>query len=391
MLELKYKYDANTIMKMKNEFNNKIDEILNNIIKPNMTEFQKEIAIHDYIVLNTNYILDTKGLSFTSYGCIVNNEAVCDGYTRAMQILLNKVGIYAIRVVGFAGTDHAWNIVKINNKFYHVDATWNDSNFYKTNAHYKYLNVTDEELSKDHVWDRTKFPKCTDNYFKYLHKAKSVVKDNNYIYYSNKNDGNGIYKMSFDGKEDIKIFQQSATYLAQHGEWIYFSNYSDGGNLYKIKKDGQELSKILNVYVKDLYIKDGYLYYYNINNAIEEKLKLEDYIEDKEKLEILFSELFKGYKFWENRYNVHSNKIWTINFNSKLKEQELNKIVYVLDGSLNIVPNIDTKISNKSIIVKNRENYKLGSTYYLVIKNSIKNYKNINLQQPIIMKFFITY
>ena len=78
-------------------------------------------------------------LAHTAYGCLVAdssgnpNYAVCDGYTLAMEYLLQQCGIEAAFIGGMAGSSqadaggHAWNIVKIENIWYEVDATWDDA------------------------------------------------------------------------------------------------------------------------------------------------------------------------------------------------------------------------------------------------------------------------
>lgn len=143
----------------------KLDYILPKITKPGMTDYEKEKFIHDYIVLNTKYDKNYKGVtesneSTTAYGPIVNGIAVCQGYEEAFQFLCKLAGLDCIEVVGKASnTDHAWNIVKIDGKYYHVDTTWDDSPVYG-GVGYEYFNIDDATMSKDHSWDRSKYPEC---------------------------------------------------------------------------------------------------------------------------------------------------------------------------------------------------------------------------------------
>lgn len=96
ILELGYRGNKETINTMRQQLDTKVQSIINNVITKDMSEFEKEMAIHDYIVLNTKYDEEalngniSSELIFTSYGCLVNNFAVCDGYSKAMQLLLNK-------------------------------------------------------------------------------------------------------------------------------------------------------------------------------------------------------------------------------------------------------------------------------------------------------------
>lgn len=145
-----------------NAVNSKVKYIIAEIIKPGMSEFEKEKAIHDYVVNNTsydneNYIRGTVPEdSYNAYGVFFNNIAVCEGYSEAVYRLLNEAGIENMVITGTAsGVAHSWNLVKIEGEYYHLDATYDDPIGSLGNTlSYKYFNLTDEEISKDHNWDR---------------------------------------------------------------------------------------------------------------------------------------------------------------------------------------------------------------------------------------------
>jgi hypothetical protein len=68
--------------------------------------------------------------------------------------------------------DHAWNIVKLDGEYYHVDATWDDISEEKESIEvvYHHFNLNDEEMQKTHIWDKSKYPPCTGikyNYYVY--------------------------------------------------------------------------------------------------------------------------------------------------------------------------------------------------------------------------------
>lgn len=62
------------------------------------------------------------------YGALVEGYAVCGGYSNAYKILGLMAGLDVRYVPGYtsARENHAWNLVKIDGKFYHTDVTWND-------------------------------------------------------------------------------------------------------------------------------------------------------------------------------------------------------------------------------------------------------------------------
>jgi hypothetical protein len=166
---------------IKDERSKQIDEkakaILAAIIKPEMNEYEKELAIHNFLLLHIaydyeNYKNDTlPDDSYTIYGSLFNGIAVCQGYAYSAKLLLNMSGIESHVVTGTAnGIAHAWNKVKIGGSYYNLDVTWDDPvPDVDGRITYGYFNVTDEELRRNHTWtdELPKAEASTYNYFQY--------------------------------------------------------------------------------------------------------------------------------------------------------------------------------------------------------------------------------
>ncbi|MBO6114303.1 MAG: hypothetical protein J6P57_04520 [Lachnospiraceae bacterium] len=151
----------------------KINEIIPRIIKSDMTDYEKELAIHDYIVTNCEYgyVDYSNDYAYRAYGALVQGKAVCNGYAEAMALLLNCVGVENEIMTGWASSElHAWNRVRLDGKWYQVDSTWDDpipdrGSF----AGHQFFNVTDEIMDDTHVWTIEDYEKCDAmdyNYFK---------------------------------------------------------------------------------------------------------------------------------------------------------------------------------------------------------------------------------
>jgi len=111
----------------------KAQEIIKQTIRPGMTDLQKEEVIHDYLLDHLQYDYKefsygtpTKTRPYDVYGALIEQYAVCDGYAHAMQLLGRLAGLDMIYIDGHASEPHAWNVIKLNGSYYHVDATWND-------------------------------------------------------------------------------------------------------------------------------------------------------------------------------------------------------------------------------------------------------------------------
>ena len=115
----------------------------------NTSDYEIVRQVHDKLIELVNYndpvaegispTIIGQDLAHTAYGCFVtdssgnNNYAVCDGYTLAMEYILQQCGIDVAFIGGRAGSSdssaggHAWNIVKIDGLWYELDSTWNDA------------------------------------------------------------------------------------------------------------------------------------------------------------------------------------------------------------------------------------------------------------------------
>ena len=153
-----YTFDTrDEIVAAKAKFDAKVDEIVAQTAS--LSEYESELFFHDWIALN-NYYDNTfsKPHNHDAYGAIVDGVAVCEGYTRAMQVLLNKADITNYTVSGTSRNSdgepvgHTWNVVQLDDgNWYQVDATWDDQGDKESDIFYAYFNITTEQMKKDHT------------------------------------------------------------------------------------------------------------------------------------------------------------------------------------------------------------------------------------------------
>ena len=148
-----------------------VKKILKEIIKPKMTDFQKERAIHDYVVSHIAY--DTNLVNYSAYAALTKGKTVCQGFALLTYRMLDEVGITNHIVEGYAGgRSHAWNLVHIEGMWYQLDTTWDDPvPFKKGRVIDTYFNLTDVELAKDHSWIHSNYPVANT-----LYKDRTVIK-----------------------------------------------------------------------------------------------------------------------------------------------------------------------------------------------------------------------
>lgn len=107
------------------EVNAQLDYIENNIVDKSKSAEDNIRAIHDYIINNTKYDKNQEenNKSETAFGALINGYSICGGYTDAMELMLERLNIESYKV---SSSTHIWNAVNLNDKWYHIDLTWDD-------------------------------------------------------------------------------------------------------------------------------------------------------------------------------------------------------------------------------------------------------------------------
>lgn len=161
---INFNFDFHTTRIQEDYVDAEVTAILKDIIKVSMNDHQKEKAVHDYIVANVAY--DTTLEKYSAYEALKNGLTVCSGYAQLVYKMLNEAGVEARIVVGVAnGESHAWNLVKLDNAWYHLDATWNDPvPDVKGRILYNYYNLDDKKISEDHNFEKLNYPEATKVY-----------------------------------------------------------------------------------------------------------------------------------------------------------------------------------------------------------------------------------
>ena len=113
------------------------------------TDFAKALKLHDWIVKNVSYGM-SKTYSDFAVGALANRSSVCAGYAQCYQFLLNQVGVQSIYIAANTTKEpHAWNLVKIDGHYFHVDCTWDRGLGVNPNVNHTYFMLNDEEFNAD--------------------------------------------------------------------------------------------------------------------------------------------------------------------------------------------------------------------------------------------------
>ena len=134
-----------------NTLNVKVEEIIKELNLNELNIEDKIKVIHDYIINNTKYDVgrsDNKITTYhsdTAYGALIEHYAICGGYADSMKLFLDYLNIPNYKI---SSENHIWNLVYVNNKWYHLDLTWDDP--VTSNGddvlEYDYFLITTDEL-----------------------------------------------------------------------------------------------------------------------------------------------------------------------------------------------------------------------------------------------------
>lgn len=146
-------------------FDKAVDELLD-LIDEDMLAADKALLVHDYITLNNKYdplavSPVTSNLvpesSYSAYGTMVMGVSVCQGISEAFMYIMRLLGFECEMVVSDP-MNHAWNIIKIGNDYFQMDATWDEGTAFSDGklvdlggyVLHDYFLVSDKQLSLDH-------------------------------------------------------------------------------------------------------------------------------------------------------------------------------------------------------------------------------------------------
>lgn len=210
----------------KDEIQEVLNSAIDNCISEDMTDLEKLLSLHDWLVNHCQYNKighmtgEAEAMNaYTAYGALVDADAVCQGYSMALNLLLEKASVESHYV---SGNNHSWNVVKISGTWYHVDSTWDDKSPDRPGTvKHDYFLLSDDEIkdTKYHSnWSTRHDIKCLQSYvddapwkastLQFVYDAKEKA----FFNVENKEKTTKYRKVSFDieGNADVKVLQNLA-------------------------------------------------------------------------------------------------------------------------------------------------------------------------------------
>lgn len=185
---INYKMNFNQIDVFKKSIDDNVNKIIEGLkIEDSDSNEVKYRKIHNYLIKSITYNRNALNCprsypeAYSICGVFLNKTAVCEGISKSYKYLCDKLSIPCSIIVGKAlfvetghNENHAWNVVHLNEKFYHIDVTWDmcNSGSCKYNR-YDYYLVPDSWIEKDHCFTKSK--ECNSYHMTYFYRNKSFI------------------------------------------------------------------------------------------------------------------------------------------------------------------------------------------------------------------------
>lgn len=156
------KYTDEQLQNMYKQLKTKTKQILDSIIKPGMTDYDKELAIHDYLIYHVKGYANSNKADYsdcTAYSALVKGTAESPAFSVTNEFLLYQLGIPCSTI---RNSSDSWNIVTIDGKNYHEN-TYSDFEMVGQDflpgqdpklMQHMFFNRTDREMSQSFSWDK---------------------------------------------------------------------------------------------------------------------------------------------------------------------------------------------------------------------------------------------
>ena len=124
-------------------FDNEIARI-DSLVGHSLSEPEKALFVHDYLI--SIYSYDETGEIHDAATLLRTREGVCQAYSLAYAAILQELGMEAV-VVPCPDMNHAWNQVRIDGVWYHVDLVYDDPRFDRIGrVLHDFFLLSDEEM-----------------------------------------------------------------------------------------------------------------------------------------------------------------------------------------------------------------------------------------------------
>ena len=178
---LQYRFEKSVTSRILESIKNRVKLIC--MTWRNLSDNKKEELVHGYLVNYVVYDTNFSSASFEVVGPVQYGKGVCEGISKTVKLMFDYLEIDCIVVLGrerrtnsnYSVDLHAWNIVRLNGYYYHLDITFDMTIMTEHVERFDYYNLSDKKIGRDHVVLSLSVPLCVHDY-EYYTKKNSFMK-----------------------------------------------------------------------------------------------------------------------------------------------------------------------------------------------------------------------
>ena len=193
-IHFQYTFSAERVKTIQQSINDVIENDFCIEYVKTLTQQEQVTYVYKWLVTYCNYKINS-AYNQSIYSVFVRRNSVCTGYAKAAQYLFNLLGIESRLVFGRLHNDkedgrHCWNLVKVDNEYYHFDACFGDSildnvaiksgvqELLKINGiNYNFLCVSEDEILRTRTIEYIlTLPDCPNSWSKTLINSLALIK-----------------------------------------------------------------------------------------------------------------------------------------------------------------------------------------------------------------------
>lgn len=128
---------------------------------------ERAILLHDLLIRRIAYDEHADLDKNTVQSALLAHTTLCQGYARSFQLISQKLGLKVSLISGQSGgIGHAWNLIDLDGKTYHIDVTHDDplpDQGAGGPIDHRHLFRSDDQMAPTHQWERKSYPACPDD------------------------------------------------------------------------------------------------------------------------------------------------------------------------------------------------------------------------------------
>lgn len=175
-----YIYDEETFYLILDSCRKRASQLISRI--QGTDDYSRALQAHDFLARNVNYENGTDRELHTIVGPFTKKKGVCEGYAKAFKYLLDMMDIPCKLIYGY-GCDpgvgveesHAWNMIRIEGKWHHVDVTFDTTICSEDVLRYDYFGLTTEQILRDHRYEDSRYPAANQLGYGYYERNNLVM------------------------------------------------------------------------------------------------------------------------------------------------------------------------------------------------------------------------